>query len=97
MSSRRAQKAAALKALRDRRSGLAGAPDSTRTDDYEFQYEGDVYDVVCARTGARARVALCVACGMPAARPKKIKNSGTPISTEPNKRAKQARLLGSRV
>ena len=46
MSSRRAQKAAALKALRDRRSGLAGAPDSTRTDDYEFQYEGDVYDVV---------------------------------------------------
>ena len=38
-----------------------------------------------------------VACGMPFASPKKTKNSGTPISTDPNKSARQARLFGRRV
>lgn len=39
----RAQKAAALKALKDRRAGLVV---SSRTDEYEVQQEEDVYETM---------------------------------------------------
>ena len=44
-----------------------------------------------------AMSAALAVCGIPIARPKKIKNNGTPMSTEPNKSAAQASAFGNKL